>query len=134
MIDNLQKTILSCLNNQNSENFAKLNGIFNYIDKNQELPYIFYFITNIKDYSTYTTQIYSCDLGINIYDKSTSSLYIINLIEEIKNIFKNIDNFSATNIKIIDITFNESNILLESNNTIWKGELNFTINFSYFEN
>lgn len=134
MIDNLQKTILSCLNNQNSENFAKLNGIFNYIDKNQELPYIFYFINNIKDYSTYTTQIYSCNLNINIYDKSTSSLYIVNLIEEIKNIFKNINNLSTKNLKIIDIIFNEANILLENNNIIWKGELNFTINFSYFEN
>ena len=134
MIDNLQKAILNCLNNQSSDNFLKLNGIFNYIDKNQELPYIFYFINNIKDCSTYSSKIYSCGLSINIYDKNTSSVYIVNLIEEIKNIFKNINNLSTKNLKIIDIIFNEANIMLENNNTLWKGELNFTINFSYFEN
>lgn len=134
MIDNLQKAILNCLNNQTSDNFLKLNGVFNYIDKNQELPYIFYFINNIKDRSTYSSKIYSCGLSINIYDKNTTSIYVVNLIEEIKNIFKNINNLSTKNLKIIDIIFNEANILLENNNIIWKGELNFTINFSYFEN
>lgn len=134
MIDNLQKAILNCLNNQSSDNFLKLNGIFNYIDKNQELPYIFYFINIIKDRSTYSSKIYSCGLSINIYDKNTTSIYVVNLIEEIKNIFKNINNLSTKNLKIIDIIFNEANIMLENNNTLWKGELNFTINFSYFEN
>ena len=44
MIDELQKIVLNCLNNQTSENFKQLSGIFNYIDKNQKFPYIFYFI------------------------------------------------------------------------------------------
>ena len=48
MIDNLQKAILNCLNNQSSDNFLKLNGIFNYIDKNQELPILLILLKKLK--------------------------------------------------------------------------------------
>ena len=131
MIDELQKIVLNCLNNQTSENFKQLSGIFNYIDKNQKFPYIFYFINNIEDLSTYSKKIYSCDISINIYSKNQSSIYIVKMLEEIKNIFVNINNFSSDKISIIDILINKSDIILEENNSIWRGEITFKIIFSY---
>ena len=131
MIDELQKIILNCLNNQTSENFKQLSGIFNYIDKNQKFPYIFYFINNIEDLSTYSKKIYSCDISINIYSKNQSSIYIVKMLEEIKNIFVNINNFSSDKISIIDILINKSDIILEENNSIWRGEITSKIIFSY---
>ena len=131
MIDELQKIVLNCLNNQNSENFKQLSGIFNYIDKNQKFPYIFYFINNIEDLSTYSKKIYSCDISINIYSKNQSSIYIVKMLEEIKNIFVNINNFSSDKISIIDILINKSDIILEENNSIWRSEITFKIIFSY---
>ena len=131
MIDELQKIVLNCLNNQTSENFKQLSGIFNYIDKNQKFPYIFYFINNIEDLSTYSKKIYSCDISINIYSKNQSSIYIVKMLEEIKNIFVNINNFSSDKISIIDILINKSDIILEENNSIWRGEMTSKIIFSY---
>lgn len=131
MIDELQKIVLNCLNNQTSENFKQLSGIFNYIDKNQKFPYIFYFINNIEDLSTYSKKIYSCDISINIYSKNQSSIYIVKMLEEIKNIFANINNFNSDKISIIDILINKSDIILEENNSIWRGEITFKIIFSY---
>ena len=131
MIDELQKIVLNCLNNQTSENFKQLSGIFNYIDKNQKFPYIFYFINNIEDLSTYSKKIYSCDISINIYSTNQSSIYIVKMLEEIKNIFVNINNFSSDKISIIDILINKSDIILEENNSIWRGEITFKIIFSY---
>ena len=131
MIDELQKIVLNCLNNQTSENFKQLSGIFNYIDKNQKFPYIFYFINNIEDLSTYSKKIYSCDISINVYSKNQSSIYIVKMLEEIKNIFVNINNFSSDKISIIDILINKSDIILEENNSIWGGEITFKIIFSY---
>lgn len=131
MIDELQKIVLNCLNNQNSENFKQLSGIFNYIDKNQKFPYIFYFINNIEDLSTYSKKIYSCDISINVYSKNQSSIYIVKILEEIKNIFVNINNFSSDKISIIDILINKSDIILEENNSIWRCEITFKIIFSY---
>ena len=131
MIDELQKIVLNCLNNQTSENFKQLSGIFNYIDKNQKFPYIFYFINNIEDLSTYSKKIYSCDISINVYSKNQSSIYIVKMLEEIKNIFININNFSSDKISIIDILINKSDIILEENNSIWRGEITFKIIFSY---
>ena len=131
MIDELQKIVLNCLNNLTSENFKQLSGIFNYIDKNQKFPYIFYFINNIEDLSTYSKKIYSCDISINIYSKNQSSIYIVKMLEEIKNIFVNINNFSSDKISIIDILINKSDIILEENNSIWRGEITSKIIFSY---
>ena len=131
MIDELQKIVLNCLNNQTSENFKQLSGIFNYIDKNQKFPYIFYFINNIEDLSTYSKKIYSCDISINVYSKNQSSIYIVKMLEEIKNIFVNINNFNSDKISIIDILINKSDIILEENNSIWRGEITFKIIFSY---
>ena len=131
MIDELQKIVLNCLDNQTSDNFKQLSGIFNYIDKNQKFPYIFYFINNIEDLSTYSKKIYSCDISINIYSKNQSSIYIVKMLEEIKNIFININNFSSDKISIIDILINKSDIILEENNSIWRGEITFKIIFSY---
>lgn len=131
MIDELQKIVLNCLNNQTSENFKQLSGIFNYIDKNQKFPYIFYFINNIEDLSTYSKKIYSCDISINVYSKNQSSIYIVKMLEEIKNIFVNINNFSSDKISIIDILINKSDIILEENNSIWRGEITSKIIFSY---
>lgn len=131
MIDELQKIVLNCLNNQTSENFKQLSGIFNYIDKNQKFPYIFYFINNIEDLSTYSKKIYSCVISINIYSKNQSSIYIVKILEEIKNIFVNINNFSSDKISIIDIWINKSDIILEENNSIWRGEITSKIIFSY---
>ena len=131
MIDELQKIVLNCLNNQTSDNFKQLSGIFNYIDKNQKFPYIFYFIHNIEDLSTYSKKIYSCDISINIYSKNQSSIYIVKMLEEIKNIFVNINNFSSDKISIIDILINKSDIILEENNSIWRGEITSKIIFSY---
>lgn len=131
MIDELQKIVLNCLNNQTSENFKQLSGIFNYIDKNQKFPYIFYFINNIEDLSTYSKKIYSCDISINIYSKNQSSIYIVKMLEEIKNIFVNINNFISDKISIIDILINKSDIILEENNLIWRGEITSKIIFSY---
>ena len=131
MIDELQKIVLNCLNNQTSDNFKQLSGIFNYIDKNQKFPYIFYFINNIEDLSTYSKKIYSCDISINIYSKNQSSIYIVKMLEEIKNIFVNINNFSSDKISIIDILINKSDIILEENNSIWRGEITSKIIFSY---
>lgn len=131
MIDELQKIVLNCLNNQTSENFKQLSGIFNYIDKNQKFPYIFYFINNIEDLSTYSKKIYSCDISINIYSKNQSSIYIVKMLEEIKNVFVNVNNFSSNKISIIDILVNKSDIILEENNSIWRGEMTFKIIFSY---
>ena len=131
MIDELQKIVLNCLDNQTSDNFKQLSGIFNYIDKNQKFPYIFYFINNIEDLSTYSKKIYSCDISINVYSKNQSSIYIVKMLEEIKNIFININNFSSDKISIIDILINKSDIILEENNSIWRGEITFKIIFSY---
>ena len=131
MIDELQKIVLNCLDNQTSDNFKQLSGIFNYIDKNQKFPYIFYFINNIEDLSTYSKKIYSCDISINVYSKNQSSIYIVKMLEEIKNIFININNFSSDKISIIDILINKSDIILEENNSIWRGEITSKIIFSY---
>ena len=131
MIDELQKIVLIFLNNQTSENFKQLSSIFNYIDKNQKFPYIFYFIYNIEDLSTYSKKIYSCDISINIYSKNQSSIYIVKMLEEIKNIFVNINNFNSDKISIIDILINKSDIILEENNSIWRGEITSKIIFSY---
>ena len=131
MIDELQKIVLNCLNNRTSENFKQLSGISNYIHKNQKFPYIFYFINNIEDLSTYSKKIYSCDISINVYSKNQSSIYIVKILEEIKNIFVNINNFSSDKISIIDILINKSDIILEENNSIWRGEITSKIIFSY---
>ena len=127
IVNNLQKSIYECLKSQNSAGFKKLTGIFNYIDKNTDFPYIFFSVRGVDDISSYSKNIYSCTLIINIFDKNTTGSFIINLADEIKIIFSNISNFSMQNCKILDIKSNNFKISLENNNTIWKGEIDFNI-------
>ncbi len=127
VINEIQKSIYNCLKSQNSDNFQKLKGIFNYLDKNIDFPYIFTNINSIEDLSTFSKNIYSCSISINIFDKNTTNSFVVGLADEIKNIFNNLNNFEIDNFKIIDIKFNNFKIALENNNTIWQGELVYSI-------
>ncbi len=127
VINEIQKSIYNCLKSQNSDNFQKLKGIFNYLDKNIDFPYIFTNINSIEDLSTFSKNIYSCSISINIFDKNTTNSFVVGLADEIKNIFNNLNNFEINNFKIIDIKFNNFKIALENNNTIWQGELVYSI-------
>ncbi len=127
VINEIQKSIYNCLKSQNSDNFQKLKGIFNYLDKNTDFPYIFTNINAIEDLCTFSKDIYSCSISINIFDKNTTNSFVVNLADEIKNIFSTLNNFEMQNFKIMDIKFNNFKITLESNNTIWQGELIYNI-------
>ena len=127
VINEIQKSIYNCLKLQNSDNFQKLKGIFNYLDKNTDFPYIFTNINAIEDLCTFSKDIYSCSISINIFDKNTTNSFVVNLADEIKNIFSTLNNFEMQNFKIMDIKFNNFKITLESNNTIWQGELIYNI-------
>ena len=127
VINEIQKSIYNCLKSQNSDNFQKLKGIFNYLDKNTDFPYIFTNINAIEDLCTFSKDIYSCSISINIFDKNTTNSFVVNLADEIKNIFSTLNNFEMQNFKIMDIKFNNFKITLESNNTIWQGELVYNI-------
>ena len=127
IINEIQKSIYNCLKSQNSDNFQKLKGIFNYLDKNTDFPYIFTNINAIEDLCTFSKDIYSCSISINIFDKNTTNSFVVNLADEIKNIFSTLNNFEMQNFKIMDIKFNNFKITLESNNTIWQGELIYNI-------
>lgn len=127
VINEIQKSIYNCLKSQESVNFEKLKGIFNYLDKNTDFPYIFTNINSMEDISTFSKSIYSCSISINIFDKNTTNSFVVNLADEIKNIFSNLNNFEIENFEIINIKFNNFKIALENNNTIWQGELAYTI-------
>ncbi|MDD2839833.1 MAG: hypothetical protein PHY80_01750 [Rickettsiales bacterium] len=64
-------------------------------------------------------------MEIYIFDKNTSNLYVLNLIEDIKLIFSDISNFETNNYNILDIKFKEINTTLENDNTIWKSKIIF---------
>ena len=123
IINKLQKAVYDCLKSQNSQNFQKLTGIFNYIEKNSSFPYIFITTKDFKDISTYSKKIYTCSLIINIYEENTTNGFVINLANEIKEIFSNILYFSMDEYELIDLEYLNFNILLENNNKIWNGEL-----------
>lgn len=125
IINEVQKTIYNCLNGQTSTNFSNLEGIFTYIEKNSDYPYIFISINKIENLSTFSKNIYSYSIGINVFDKNTSNSFVTNITEEIQSIFSNISNFTVNDYKILDIKFKEINTSLESNNTIWKSEIIF---------
>lgn len=127
IVNNIQKSIYDCLKSQNSENFKRLTGIFNYIDKNTDFPYIFFSMKDVNDISTYSKKIYSCTVSINIFDKSTTGSFVASLMDEIKEIFSNISNFSLDNHKILDIKPSSFKTSLENNNTIWKNEIDLEI-------
>ncbi len=127
IINKLQKSVYDCLKSQNSQNFQNIVGIFTYIEKNMDLPYIFMTIKDFNDISTFSKGIYSVKLSINIYDKNTTNSFVINIANEIKNIFKNLSNFIIDEYDLIDIKYNDFSILLENNNDIWHGELSYNI-------
>lgn len=129
IINKIQKAIYDCLDAENTENFQKLAGIFTYIEKNTKYPYIFIKINKLEDKSTFFNSVYNCNFSINIYDKNTSNGFIVNISEEIKELFKNLSNFSITGYNTIDIEYNNFNVFLENNDTVWHGELiyDFTI-------
>ncbi|HSQ98017.1 MAG TPA: hypothetical protein VLL98_04855 [Rickettsiales bacterium] len=124
-ISEVQKTIYNCLNGQTSTNFSNLQGIFTYIEKNSDFPYIFISTNKIENLSTFSKNIYSYSIGVNVFDKNTSNSFVVSIAEEIKSIFSDISNFTTNDYEILDIKFKEINISLESNNTIWKSEINF---------
>ena len=110
VINRIQKAIYDCLKAQNSENFQVLKGIFNYLDKNTDFPYIFVNINNVEDLSTFSKNIYSCSVSINIFDKNTTNGFVVNLADEIKDVFYNLNNFDmddyeTDNFEVIDIKF-----------------------------
>ena len=132
VIIRIQKAIYDCLKSQNSENFQTLKGIFNYLDKNTDFPYIFTTINNVEDLSTFSRDIYSCSVSINIFDKNTTNTFVVNIANKIKEIFRDLDNFEmddyeTDNFEVIDIRFENFKITLENNNTIWQGELIYNI-------
>jgi len=127
IVNEIQRSLYDRLKSENSQNFRKLTGIFNYLDKNMDFPYIFMDMSGMKNLSTFSETIYLYSTSIDIYDKNTSNSFVINLAEEIKNIFDTITNFKMNNLEMIDIVFNGFTIALEADNTIWKGELLYDI-------
>jgi hypothetical protein len=125
IINEVQKTIFDCLSKQDGKNFLILNGIFTYIEKNSNFPYIFISINKAEDLSTFSKSIHSYLIGINVFDKNTTNSFITNISDDIKLLFSNISNFISINYEILDIKFKQITTLLESNNTIWKNEILF---------
>ena len=121
----LQKCIYSCLKNRDSENFNRLVGIFNYMDKNTDFPYIFIAINKIDDLSNFTKKIYDFSIAINIFDKNTTNSFLFDIAEEIKAIFSDISTINSEDFAIMDIKFNSFNIEHEGDGMIWKGILSF---------
>ena len=76
IINEVQKTIYDCLSSQTGSNFLNLNGIFTYVEKNSEFPYIFISTRKIDDLSTFSKTIYNYSIEINIFDKNTRNNYI----------------------------------------------------------
>ena len=126
ILNKLQKTIYETLNNQTSDNFQKLTGIFNYVEKNKSFPYIFISSDEIKNLSTTSKEIYSVLININIFSNDTSNYYINCLVNEIRQLLKNPNNFNINDYLIIDIKFNSYQIKLENNGTIWNGNIKTT--------
>jgi len=126
ILNKLQKTIYETLNNQTSDNFQKLTGIFNYVEKNKSFPYIFISSDEIKNLSTTSKEIYSVLININIFSNDTSNYYINCLVNEIRQLLKNPNNFNIKDYLIIDIKFNSYQIKLENNGTIWNGNIKTT--------
>lgn len=125
IINEVQKTIYNCLIQQTGINFLNIKGIFTYVEKNSDFPYIFVSTNKIEDLSTFSKKIYKYSIEIDVFDKNTSNSYILDLIEDIKSIFSNISNFTTNNYDILDIKFREINTTLENNNTIWKSQAIF---------
>lgn len=125
LINKIQKSIYDCLTIQTSDNFQKLTGIFNYIEKNKNFPYIFISNGEVKNLSTFSKKLYSCFMNINVFDNDSSNSYAINLLEEIKQIFTIINNFNIIGYLIIDIKFSNIEIKLENDGKNWNGKISF---------
>ena len=122
MLNKLQKSIYDLLNNQTDIEFQNITGIFNYVDKNTKLPYIYFQINNIQNKSNYTTNLFLCNLSISVFDKNTSSNFIFDIMEKIKDIISNFENDI-----IIDSKYISSNISIDIPNIIIKGEIIFDL-------
>ena len=123
--NNLKKSIYDCLGSQSNTPFTELTGIFTYVDKNQAFPYVFISVENMEDNSTFSKNIYTYSVSIEIFDKSLSSNFVMSISEEIKNLFKTISNFTTTDFSIIDVLFKENKISIENNNTIQESRILF---------
>lgn len=122
MLNKLQKSIYDLLNNQTDIEFQNITGIFNYVDKNTKLPYIYFQINNVQNKSNYTTNLFLCNLSISVFDKNTSSNFIFDIMEKIKDIISNFENDI-----IIDSKYISSNISIDITNIIIKGEIIFDL-------
>lgn len=125
IVNELQKAIYDCLKGQNTQNFNKLVGIFNYIDKNTDFPYLFISINKITDLSNFVKTIYDFEISINIFDRNSTNSFLFDMSEEIKIVFGNIYNINCEGFEIMDIRFKDFNVEQSGNGTIWKGILNF---------
>lgn len=123
--NNLKKSIYDCLSSQSNAPFTELTGIFTYVDKNQAFPYIFISVENMKDNSTFSKNIYTYSVSIEIFDKSLNTNFVMSVSEEIKNLFKMLSNFTSTDFSIVDVLFKENKITMENNNTIQKSRILF---------
>lgn len=124
-INKVQKSIYDCLISQTGTNFLNLSGIYTYVEKNSEFPYVFISTNKVENLSTFSKEIYGYSIELNIFDKNTSNVYLLELAEDIKSIFSNISNFTTNNYDILDIKFKEINVGLEKDNTIWKSQIIF---------
>lgn len=125
IVNKLQKAIYDCLKGQSTQNFNKLVGIFNYIDKNTDFPYLFISINKITDLSNFVKTIYDFEISINIFDRNSTNSFLFDISEEIKIIFANIYNINGEGFDIMDIRFKDFNVEQGDNGSIWKGILNF---------
>ena len=123
--NNLKKSIYDCLSSQSNAPFTELTGIFTYVDKNQAFPYVFIYVENMKDNSTFSKSIYTYSVSIEIFDKSLNTNFVMSVSEEIKNLFKMLSNFTSTDFSIVDVLFKENKITMENNNTIQKSRILF---------
>lgn len=123
VINKIQKIVYETL----KSNITEVNGIFTYIEKNEELPYIFLHIDNVCDLSTFSKNIYSYTLAIDIFDQNTTNGFVMGVSEKVKALFANIGNFDNVDCKIIDIKFKNFEISLNNDGKIWNGRLLFEL-------
>jgi hypothetical protein len=113
---NLQKNIYECLASCSSTNFSRLSGIFSHVDKNTPFPHILVGISGSKNLSNFAKKIFCYTLKIDVFDKSSSNLFVMEILDEIRNA-----------IVIDAVSIKENPCKIELCDGIWRGGIEMDV-------